>query len=111
VTVNSVVCDTCTEQEEHEQREARPRIGQNRIIKLTEQTVKEIMQAITVGHDECLASVLVSSDFKADSFHVALDPGNMQESCGYHIGARGLAPPEPGKDELSNDSAGDGLMP
>jgi uncharacterized ferredoxin-like protein len=99
VTVNSVVCDTCTEQEEHEQRERRPRIGQNRIIKVTEQTLREINKAVETAHTEGLASVMVESSLMVDVFDVALDPGNMQESCGYHIGARGLAPPEPGKEE------------
>lgn len=89
--------------EQREVIEPRPRIGQNRIIKLTEQTLRELTRAVAIAHEEGLASVLVTSDFKADAFDIAIDPGNLQESCGYHIGARGLAYPEPGKDQLRKD--------
>lgn len=121
VTVNSVICDTCTANEvpeAPEKREADPRVGQRRMIKLTETTVRELMRAIENAHADhqavdgtgtTITSIIVDSPVKVDAFEISLDFGNMQESCGYMTSSHGLPPAEPGKEQLeSND---DEVMP
>lgn len=94
--------------------EERPRIDQRRIIRMTETTLREIIGVVAVARAQSqplnegeplgITSVLVESDFKADGFEIELEAlPNMQESCGYKLGATGLPYPEPGKDKPAED--------
>jgi hypothetical protein len=90
-----------------------PRIGQRRVIHMTETTLREVMAVVEKARSSSSAdasgmlgitSVLVESPYKVDAFEIAIEVlPNTQESCGYKLGATGLPYPELGKDDLPAD--------
>ena len=98
-------------EDEQTQPQPRPRVGQRRIIRIEEQTLRELVKMIDTvrednTHDGALmvTGVLLESKFKVDAFDVTLEalPGT-QEGGNYEVGATGLPFPEQSKDEIGDD--------
>jgi len=89
----------------------RPRVGQNRVIRIDEQVLRELVKMVdTVREDNTKDGVLMAtgvlfeSKHKVDSFDVKLDSiQGTQMGGNYEVGAIGLPPAEPGKGSFGVD--------